>query len=359
MSSNVGTVCAVVLNYNGWEDTVECLDSLFACEDPSLRVIVCDNGSVDGSIEHILDWARGKKVWKRPAISPLGENNARAFTPIQHRLARRGEAGIENWVEPLLIIDNQANLGFAGGCNPALQLITRLSDIAYIWLLNNDTVVAPGAHTALVHHLQTHPQVSMSGSIVLEYYRPGEVQALGGGRLHAWCAAAGALGQGMAWPPVEPKELPKLDYVTGCAVFLGWDTLKKLGFLDESFFLYYEDLDWSRRAQQLGPIDCCGESLVFHKEGRSIGSSSRPKEKVRSRLSDYHSFRSRVIFAHKHHPGFLPLVAVSMLVVAFRRIRRGQWNRLGAIARVLLGCFFPSRLPGAVVSDKAVIRNKK
>ncbi len=346
-------VCAVVLNYNGWGDTLECLDSLFACQDPELKVIVCDNGSTDGSLERIRAWARGEHVLTRPVDSPLASQPAYARFPIPHRLFRRGESELKQWSEPLLIIENNANLGFAGGCNPALRLLMEREDIAYVWLLNNDTAVAPGSPANLARHMETHPRMSLLGSVVLEYDKPGQVQALGGGRLRAWCAAAGALGQGEPWPRLGRAPLPTLDYIAGCAIFLKRETLRQLGAMDEAFFLYYEDVDWSLRARRLGPLDCCRDSLVYHKEGRSIGSSSRPADKERSRLSDYHSFKSRLIFGRKHYPWFLPLVALSFIAVAALRLRRGQWDRLGLIARALFGGALPAKQTSALDQKNA------
>ena len=115
----------VLLNWNGWKDTIECLESVFRLEGPVVRVVVCDNASVDGSLERIKQWANGE-------LQARSENPALAYLvspfiekPIAYRELTRNEAESQcaNADDRLILIQNGENLGFAGGCNVGLRLL--------------------------------------------------------------------------------------------------------------------------------------------------------------------------------------------------------------------------------------------
>src|SRR3990172_1401868 len=117
-------VYIVVVNWNGWEHTVRCLDSLRLLDHPTHRVIVVDNGSTDGSLERI-----------------------RAFDP------------------DIELIESTKNLGFAGGSNIGIRLaLERGAD--YLWVLNNDIVVEPDTLSALVSVARSRPGIGVIGAAV-------------------------------------------------------------------------------------------------------------------------------------------------------------------------------------------------
>jgi GT2 family glycosyltransferase len=102
----------------------------------------------------------------------------------------------------------------------------------------------------------------------------------------------------------------------------------------EDYFLYFEEMDWAFRGKQKEwKLGYCWKSKVYHKEGGSIGSSSIGKRK--SVLADFYGLKNKIIFTQRYFPYALPTVYLSFLAVAFNRIRRKQWNRIGMILGII------------------------
>lgn len=124
---NSSKVYVIILNWNGWEDTIECLESVFRNIYPSYTVIVCDNGSHDGSLERIKLWAEGKLDVLVPSHNPLRPlSYPPVIKPIPYIEYYREDAekgGINDGKIPLVLIQTGGNLGFAGGNNVGLRYI--------------------------------------------------------------------------------------------------------------------------------------------------------------------------------------------------------------------------------------------
>jgi len=103
--------------------------------------------------------------------------------------------------------------------------------------------------------------------------------------------------------------------------------------MNEDYFLYFEEIDWAVRAKGRFSMAYAVESLVFHKEGQSIGSSSDPNKK--SLISDYYGIRNRFYFTKKFYPWAIFTVYLSMLGVVKNRLVRGQWDRIRLIFKAI------------------------
>lgn len=339
-------VYVAVLNWNGWTDTIECLESLARLSYPDVTIVVCDNGSTDGSVEMIADWAAGKLDVHVPADNPL---RRLSFPPVPKPFpcelpdredGRHGPAGDDaHRISPrLVILESGENLGFGGGTNVALRYILERQDASYVWLLNNDTIVEPGALDAMVAAVEAAPLAEMCGSTVLSYSEPEVVQAAGGFRYNPWLGTSARLLESRRAAELagyRADRLARLMYgIYGASVLVSRRFLEDVGPMCEQYFLYFEEQDWAVRARRRGiGMTVARNSIVYHKEGRSTGASSRSK---RSELSDYHSIRSRVLFTRRHYPYALPTVILGLVGVVARRVRRGQWNRMGLVVRAAL-----------------------
>jgi GT2 family glycosyltransferase len=342
MAASRDGVYVVLVNWNGWRDTIECLESLFRSRYyPSFRVVVCDNGSTDGSVDKIRSWAEGMVTVERDPDHPLAPLVLPPVgKPLPHVVLARADAehatdgGGEG---PLLtLIAAGANLGFAGGCNVGLRFALRQSTCGYIWLLNNDTVVHPDALGALVRRLGVRPDAGQCGSRILSYDEPSVVQARGGERYNRWLASSTPIGAGrLAEDRVDVESVEReMSYVAGAALCVTRQFIETVGLLDESYFLYGEELDWLARARGRFALAYAHDSVVYHKEGRTIGSSRDGAS--RSALGDYFMIRSRLRFTWKHARLAFPAVAVGVLVAGINRIRRRQVDRALAILRILV-----------------------
>ncbi len=339
--------CAVVLvNWNGWADTIECLESVFRLDYPVVRVVVCDNGSEDGSLEKIRLWAEGRLDVFVEADNPLRSHSwppiAKPVKCVVYDRARTESLGDGTEQPRLELIDIGENLGFAGGNNVGLRYLLSLNDCDFVWLLNNDTVVHSSALQALVTRMEEAPMAGMCGSTLMRYDAPGEVQARGGGWYCKWIGLPWHLGQlGAAKNPVNRDRIEKwMNYVVGASLFVRRDFLEKVGLMTEDYFLFFEELDWAMRGRSRFRLAFAPQSSVFHKVGRSIGTSSNPWRK--SRVCDYYAIRNRLFFTRRFHPEALPTIYLSVLTALLMRLLVGNWCRARMIWQLMISRDLPS-----------------
>jgi GT2 family glycosyltransferase len=239
------------------------------------------------------------------------------------------------WDAPLILIQTGGNLGFAGGNNVGLRLALHDPDCQFFWLLNNDSVVAPAALSAMVRVMQQRPEVGLCGSLNLFYHSPDKVQAQGGFHYRRWRRWTARVRLG---PPMNVAELPAvpppMDYVHGASMLTSRSFLKTVGLMEESYFLYFEELDWALRARGRFELGYAPESLVFHKEGASIG-SHRDRSK-RSLISDQYLSRSRVLLSKRFFPWSLPSVILSTSLAAGYWFCRGDRERASIMLASIL-----------------------
>jgi GT2 family glycosyltransferase len=325
-----GRVFIVILNWNGWRDTIECLESVFRLEGDGVVSIVCDNGSGDSSLERITEWAGGGlDARKTPFLDgdPVPK-------PISYRRYSRDEAerGPVD-VAPLVLIDNGANLGFAGGCNVGIRYALRRPECGYVWLLNNDTVVDPAALREMLALCRANPRLGICGSQIRLYGSPGRIQVFGG-LLNRWlCTTHGLYCGADASRVTAPPG--RIDYVPGASVLVTRPFLEKIGLMCEEYFLYFEEIDWAERGRGTFDVGVCVKSLVFHRGAASIGSPREPGE--RGVRSEYFLLRSRLLFARKFFRRRLPVVYCGLVISILKRVMRGQWLRARVALCALLG----------------------
>lgn len=290
----------VVLNWNGWQDTLECLESLLKLTYQNYRVIVVDNGSVDGSEEKIKTWARNKY----PA---------------------------------LIFIETGKNLGYAAGNNVGLRYAMSRDDFEYAWLLNNDTTVAPDALTHLVRRMKEQPDAGMCGSTILYYHDRNRIWAQGA-TYNKWYAEGRHLNFNKTFNPNRMAQYQKLerkmDYIVGASILVSRSFLNDIGLMCEDYFLFFEELDWAMRARGRYRLVLAPESIVYHKVSASIEKAEGTKKKKRfSLIMDMYGTRNRLAFTRKFFPYALPVLYLSILGYILDRIRVGAWENVGVIVR--------------------------
>ena len=319
-------VYVVVLNWNGWEDTLECLECLFRLTYDNFRVVVCDNGSTDSSVQHILSWASGSESAgiKSEGMSSFSRPPVRK--PLRVTLLERTDCEGRTFVAdaPLTVIQNGANLGFAAGCNVGLRYAIA-QNCDYAWLLNNDTVVSPDALSELVDLAEKDRNLGITGSTVWRYYDPDAVQAYGGTRYNKWMART---------PRTRTKHMNSqaaLDCILGCSMLVQRRFLNEIGLMDEGYFLYFEELDWAARSKGRFRLGYSPTSAVYHKEGSSIGSNE--KGSSRSLLSEHYLSRNRIVFTKRFYPALLPIVTFWVVASAVYRLATGDRVRTQTILK--------------------------
>jgi N-acetylglucosaminyl-diphospho-decaprenol L-rhamnosyltransferase len=204
------------------------------------------------------------------------------------------------------LVRNDANLGFARACNQALRTATA----PYCCLLNPDTRVTSGALAVLANFLEEHPEVGAAGPQLLN--PDGSLQPNGGpfpgltGTLLRVVRASALFrrwyDRHYRWGRDDLLLPARVDQVSGACLALRREALDQVGWLDERFFLYYEEVDWLLRARQAGwSTHYVPEARVTHRWGAST--SQLPEACLR------HLARSEYLYFRKHRPAWLHPVA--------------------------------------------------
>jgi GT2 family glycosyltransferase len=333
-------VYIVIVNWNGWGDTIECLDSVFRNSYENYQVVVIDNGSRDGSLDRIRAWAEGlldvfasKQKFSRLDSAPF-ELRPVSYVVYGCNIAESG--GDIDRDSPLVLIRSDANRGFAGGCNVGLRYALARKDCDYVWLLNNDTVVSPDALTQMVRKMATRPRLGMCGSTLLYYKSPDRIQACGGGYYCRWIGLPWHYGRFTNWKKEINNEHAEawINYVEGASMLVTRKFVEEVGLMCEDYKLFYEEIDWAIRAGKRYEITYAPESIVYHKVGKSIGTSSNPLNK--SRVCEYFNVRNRLFFTRRYYPEALPAIYLTLLAAMLIRLACGKWNRASLIARTML-----------------------
>ena len=251
---NSGYTYIVLLNWNGWRDTIACLESLCALDHPRVKVVVCDNDSSDGSLDRIRAWCRGETAAQlpdnerlkatmraEPAPVPFAETTASA---VYSGTADTGDSR-------LVLIANQGNLGFAGGNNVGLRFALAQADMSHAWILNNDTVVDNDCLANMHRRLEQAEAPAVCGSMIHFFDDPTVIQAIGGNRFNTRTGVA-LQSEGRFLGEDEVIDIAAvegdLDYISGCSLLIPRELLESVGLLNDDYFLYYEEIDWFTRA---------------------------------------------------------------------------------------------------------------
>jgi len=348
----------IILNWNGWKDTIECLESVFRNTYPNYQVIVIDNGSTDDSMEKIKAWADGKQdvLTPEPAYLLYHLSHPPVIKPIPYIFYTRKEAEkggnfklekkiIKEWQKqrksdsiqfhltspyPLIFIQTGKNLGYAGGNNVGLRYLLTKDDWIYTWLLNNDTVLDKNALIEMIKLAESDEKIGMVGSKLLYYGKPNIIQALGGTSQITW-RSFGAVICSFEKDQIKFNNNFEIKGVLiGASLLVKKEVIETTGIFDENYFLYVEEGDWEYRASKIGwKLFCSGKSKIWHKMGNSSGKSIRKaflgRQSIRSSsnkfyINQYYTVRNRLYFTRKHFNKYFTIACV----VTFLRILKGS-----------------------------------
>lgn len=246
-------VFLIILNWNGKDDTLECLTSVRQISYPSLTTVVVDNGSTDTSIAAITE----------------------QFPEIEFLLTG-------------------SNLGYAEGNNVGMRYaIEHGAD--YIFILNNDTTVASDLISALVTEAEKHPETAIFAPKIYFYDRADVINSAGG-YIDYHTLSRGHIGYGVKEDGATYSQPQKVEWATGCALFLRVSALHKTGLFDPEFFLICEELDLCTRTRRLGyDIRFVPDAKVWHKVSAAFEGNYSP-------TYCYYMFRNIFKYARKNFP---------------------------------------------------------
>ncbi len=244
-----GRVRAVVLNWNGFADTVRCIESLQKSDYPGVDIVIVDNGSEHNEAQRL----------------------AETFPTVQ-------------------VLANPENRGFAGGCNDGMQS-NHFPTPEYYLLLNNDAAVAPDAITKLVEALHADSQVGIVGATVY-VDQSDRVYCQAGGYAKLWRDNFRLIGRNRTKKTLLPAAQVRqsLGYISGCCLLIRHTVCQQVGYFDEHYFAYFEETDLCRRAQRAGwKLDYAPKAVARHRVAATT--------KYLSATYLYYMLRNKLLFA--------------------------------------------------------------
>lgn len=300
MSLTEPRVSIVILNWNSYQVTLDCLLSLRKMDYRNFEVVLVDNGSVDDSPVKLL----------------------------------------EN-VPEIRLIRNATNLGFAGGCNVGIRdALHRGTD--YLLLLNNDTIVAPDFLSQLVAAAESDEKVGAVSPKILFFDRPDRLN-YAGGEHRRWRLFPKVFGLRQLDDGSYDK-IREVSFLTGCAFLIKARAVRQIGVLEEVYFHFYEDIEWSLRVLKAGYKDLYVPSaVVWHKEHYVTNKNQG------NGFIEFYLARANMIFARKHVPLKLwpfkmPFFGAWMVYRTLVFSSRWDWQKVLSLYKgFLAGCF--ARLP--------------
>ena len=299
-------VTILLLNYNGWKDAIECLESVYKITYPNWEVLLVDNGSEDDSVSKIKEWAAGKI----PVESKFFEYDAerKPIEYIEELFYDEEEAKVKvskkekEWDmllphQKLFILRIEKNCGFTGGNNIGIEYILRERKTDYILLLSNDTVVDPEFLGELVKVAESGEKIGVVGPKIYYYDFNGRSDVINftGADLIMWKGleiryGATEIDRGQ-WNTAQ-----KVDKIEGSCMLIKEEVFRNVGLLNPKYFAYWEDTDFCIRAKEAGyTVVCVPKARIWHKEAAT-------NRKI-SGFYEYHMTRNMFWFMKQHATG--------------------------------------------------------
>ena len=262
-------VSVIILNWNTWRDTVECIESLYHNAYKNFTVLLVDNNSTDDSREQLLDWFSGKS--KKTITTQFPDS----VYPVRNKPVKvrsitieQGEIKQEESGKPkeddgaIIMLLNDHNAGFAKANNIAIRYVLKYLHSSYIYILNNDTVIDKNALRTLIAFMEENNTTGAATSTIYQYDNPQQI-AIAGGTITPWAKV-------VHYQDKVSENMRKVRFVSGCALLVRTQVFSKYGVLSERFYYGEEDIEFSLRMNRLN-IDmvCLYTSIVFHKVSRS------------------------------------------------------------------------------------------
>ena len=287
----------VLVNWNGWRDTVECLESLLRCGYGAWFVVCVDNGSVDGSIEKIEAYCAGTLPVESPFVASDPGSKPVRFERISACDAEaRATGGMPVANSSVVVIENDRNLGFAEANNQGTRFALAIRSPEFCLFLNNDTVVDPALLDEFVGAAARHPDAGFFGPKTYYYDHEGrrDVINFAGGSLdlvHGETRHIGLNEVDRGQCDLERE----VDWVEGSCLLARSALLEEIGLLDPAYFAYFEENDLIMRGRLAGYAAVyVPAARLWHK----VSASSK-----RSPTKLYYLTRNRLWFVRRYATG--------------------------------------------------------
>jgi GT2 family glycosyltransferase len=250
-------IAIIIINWNTYQLTFNCLKSLNACTYSNKTIFLVDNGSKDGS----------------------GDKIALEFPDINY-------------------IKNEINEGFTGANNKALKVILK-QNYDYVLLLNNDTEVEPNFLSLLEATMDSDKNLAATQPLILDFPNKNTIWNAGGSFNSFFCLFKTRC-KGMIYSP-KLKIDTSTQWITGCCILVKIAVIREIGLLDNRFFIYFEDADWSIRMTNLGyKLGVVPKSIIYHLSSGSNKKNNTSNEGNISPYAHYLNVRNHIYLIKKY-----------------------------------------------------------
>ena len=251
-------IAIIIINWNTYKLTYNCLKSLELCTYKNKTIFFVDNGSNDGS----------------------GDKIALEFPEIN-------------------CINNQKNEGFTGANNKALKVILK-QNFDYVLLLNNDTEVKPDFLSLMQASLDSDNNLAATQPLILDFPDKNTIWNAGGS-FNTFFGLSQTRYKGMMYKP-NLKIETLTEWISGCCILVKIAVIKEVGLLDNRFFAYFEDVDWSIRMTNLGyKLGVVPKSIIYHHSSGSTKRNNTTNEGNLSPYAHYLNVRNHIYLIKKHN----------------------------------------------------------
>ena len=310
-NKNLLSVAVIVVNWENWRDTVECLESVFNIDYENYIVILVDNFSQDDSVEKIIEWAEIKK-----------QNKELMYVVYDRKIAEEGGDILlnENLLQrftgrKMVFIKNEKNLYYAGGNNVGIKYAQK-AGIKNILILNNDIIVEKDIIKKFILASMKFERAIL-GSVIYSYDFKEKIEFSGA----KWSHLKGEF----VISKDKILDFKETLYVSGACIFFPVKLTEEIGFFDEKFF-FYDEADLCFRARKSGyKILVIPDIKVFHK-----GSSTFKKKNI---PVEYFATKSSFLFSEKH---FCPILKCCFFLIFLFKLFRKIFYYAGITRSVLL-----------------------
>ena len=280
------TVFILILNWNSYDDTLECIISLQKIKYQNHRIIIIDNGSKTNEIDNIK----------------------KKFNEIE-------------------IIHSDKNLGFSGGNNIGIEYSIK-NGAELILLLNNDTIVEPDFLNHLINASNDNEKIGITVPKIKYYSNPDNIW-YAGGYISNLKGSAYTIGEGESGEKYQINKF--VTFATGCCMLIKKQVFEDVGYWDEDYFLYLEDADFCKRTTVAGfKILFVPGSKIFHKVNTATTKNNK-------NLPLYYMFRNRLYFSKKLLPNTFLIAYTYIFVTSFLKslawLLKGESEKIKIIKR--------------------------
>lgn len=283
-------VSVVILNWNGWEDTIECLESLYQINYSNFEVILVDNNSNDNSVKRIEEYAVGLIKPESKFNEYISQNKPLKLFSYSESILK-SETKIKYSSKNLSIIKNDSNYGYAQGNNIGVNFALKNSKPDYMLLLNNDVVVDKDFLVEMINFAEVKDSIGVIGPKVYYYDFPEKIQVTYT-KMNYWRGTSYLVGDGEI-DIGQYNEIKETEFVPGSCFLVKSEVIDKIGLFNPKYKCYWEEFDFCMSARAVG------YKCIYYPDAKVWHKVSKSTNKIPGILT-YYMTRNMFFFMKKH-----------------------------------------------------------